>query len=322
MWLRRMPPRSRCKPGCWPRLFAAAAQVWFFKMLGAPDDVSSVVDGFRSLLQSVTLNDRQEPVWTLPEGWSQETGSGMRLATLRAGAKSGAPTISVVGLAPPQDTLENVNRWRGQLQLAPLDETQLSESVEAITAGTLQIEMVDLSGAADPGNAMVAPFASASGLPNPHPPVSSSSGVSPDKSPNSADFRFELPTGWNQQPASGMRRAYFSVADGEKSADITVITLPPSGVLDNINRWRRELQLEPLTESELGQHSAAIALGDATGTWVNRIESLAEPRRATIAAMVERSAVMWFFKITGPADLVAREEANFRNFVESIQFQP
>lgn len=294
-------------------------QVWFFKMLGRPDQVSGAIDNFRALLQSLTLNERQEPAWKLPEGWTEQTGSGMRLATLRAGPAADSPTVSVVGLAPPQDTLDNVNRWRDQLQQAPWDAAQLAASIEAVPAGELQVELFDISGTANLADPMVGPFASASGLPNPHATMAlPSAGNSTD----SAGFTYDLPDGWTQQAASGMRRAYFSVADGDKTADITVITLSVSGILENVNRWRGELQLDPIAESDLDQHSAAMTIGGNRGTWINRIESQAEPRRATIAAMAEQNGQMWFFKITGSADLVAREEQNFRSLVESVTFGP
>jgi hypothetical protein len=59
--------------------------------------------------------------WILPKGWSQETGSGMRYATLKP-PTPGKLDVSVIML-PGQagGELANVNRWRSQIGLPPLD---------------------------------------------------------------------------------------------------------------------------------------------------------------------------------------------------------
>ncbi len=117
-----------------------------------------------------------------------------------------------------------------------------------------------------------------------------------------------------------MRRAYFSVADGDESVDVTVITLSISEVLDNVNRWRNELGLDPIKESELDQHAESLEIGGESGHWIHRMESPSDPRRATTAAMVSRNGQMWFFKMTGTADLAALQETNFRQFLQSVKF--
>ncbi len=59
--------------------------------------------------------------WTLPEGWTQEPGSGMRAATLKPPV-AGKVDVSVVMLpGTAGGELANVNRWRNQLGLPPLD---------------------------------------------------------------------------------------------------------------------------------------------------------------------------------------------------------
>lgn len=59
--------------------------------------------------------------WDLPKGWSQEPGSGMRYATLKppVSGKVDASVIMLPGEAGGE--LANVNRWRGQIGLPPLD---------------------------------------------------------------------------------------------------------------------------------------------------------------------------------------------------------
>ena len=70
--------------------------------------------------------------WTLPKGWSEEKSGGMRYATLKAPAQ-GKLDISVVFLAGAAGgELANVNRWRGQIGLGPLDEAALGKARTAV----------------------------------------------------------------------------------------------------------------------------------------------------------------------------------------------
>jgi len=56
--------------------------------------------------------------WTVPEGWREEAGSGMRLATFTVDRSGSMGTCTVVSLGGAAGGLEaNVRRWLGQLQI-------------------------------------------------------------------------------------------------------------------------------------------------------------------------------------------------------------
>ncbi|MBI1314433.1 hypothetical protein GC176_24330 [bacterium] len=67
------------------------------------------------------------------------------------------------------------------------------------------------------------------------------------------------PSGWNEQPASGMRAATFTIGNDGKSLECTVIPLPARDgtassdeyLLENVNRWRKQLGLNALSSGEL-----------------------------------------------------------------------
>jgi len=79
--------------------------------------------------------------WSLPKGWSETPGEGMRFATFKApyGGKFEATVVVLPG--PAGGELANVNRWRGQIGLPPLDEPGLAKSRTALKtrAGALNI---------------------------------------------------------------------------------------------------------------------------------------------------------------------------------------
>jgi len=82
--------------------------------------------------------------WKAPAGWKELPASGMRLASFVVPGAAGAPPADLSVVALPGDAggdLANVNRWRGQLGLAPLDEKGLEAQSKRIKtpAGTLLV---------------------------------------------------------------------------------------------------------------------------------------------------------------------------------------
>lgn len=68
-----------------------------------------------------------------PEGWKPSQGSSMRLASFQVPHESGPSDLSVTRFPGGGDPLSNVNRWRSQIGLDPIDEEQLSETMEEVT---------------------------------------------------------------------------------------------------------------------------------------------------------------------------------------------
>ena len=66
--------------------------------------------------------------WTLPAGWKEVPGNGMRLATFvpPGGLKTEATVVALPG--DSGGDLANANRWRGQIGLPPTDEAGLAAS--------------------------------------------------------------------------------------------------------------------------------------------------------------------------------------------------
>lgn len=80
--------------------------------------------------------------WTLPKGWTdQRSGGGMRYATLKAPVAGRIDASVVVLPGPAGGELMNVNRWRGQIGLAPIDEATLAAARSAVAspAGTISV---------------------------------------------------------------------------------------------------------------------------------------------------------------------------------------
>lgn len=133
------------------------------------------------------------------------------------------------------------------------------------------------------------------------------------------------PPGWQEAPGSQMLLAKFIVADASKgNAEVTVSAFPggAGGMLANINRWRNQLKLEPVEESQLGQlltsldlPSGKAMLVDMTGTDTKT----GQPARI-IAAIQERQGLTWFYKLMGDDQVAAREKSAFLDFLKTVKY--
>jgi hypothetical protein len=126
-------------------------QVWFFKLNGPAEAVANQRDAFRKFIESVHF-DGEKVLYTPPEDWRREAGAAMRYETFRIPSTGQPLELAVTTLVkPPGDAekymLDNVNRWRGQLGLAPIEKTQLADQTSTISlAHGQQATLVDLVG--------------------------------------------------------------------------------------------------------------------------------------------------------------------------------
>jgi hypothetical protein len=237
----------------------------------------------------------------------------MRFATL----KSGAADVSVISLPPGQDVGANIDRWRGQLRLPP---RAADDEPERVKIGDYEAVLVDLVGKTDESKMMrPPPFAGgATTTPGAAPPV-----AAPPTAAGNAGFQFASPDGWTVGKSGGMRKAAFNVERDGAKAEMTVITLPGTvgGPLANVNRWRGQVGLDPIEAAELESTLTEIKVGGLDGQLLELTGPAgAADRKSMLAVMLMREGTSWFFKMMGPADLVAAEKENFVSFVESVSF--
>jgi hypothetical protein len=112
------------------------AKTWYFKMTGPMDLVAEQEAAFRQLVESLTFaSPDAPPTWELPPDWQEQTGSGPRLATLTVAVQGQSLEVTVIELPnnnSPTSVLDNVNRWRRQMQLPPIDESQLATATSEL----------------------------------------------------------------------------------------------------------------------------------------------------------------------------------------------
>lgn len=128
--------------------------------------------------------------------------------------------------------------------------------------------------------------------------------------------KWKVPAQWTPVAAGMMQLAKFAVpARGDAKAEVTVSVFPndTGGTLGNVNRWRQQIGLEPVTEAELPKHATALDPAIPQAFLVD----LKNNDRQLVAAVVPRGGQWFFYKLMGAAAAVAPEKDAFVAFVKS-----
>ena len=134
---------------------------------------------------------------------------------------------------------------------------------------------------------------------------------------------WQAPPGWEEQPATGFRKASFFVRgpDGKK-ADVSVVSFPETagGLLANVNRWRNQLKLTPV--SELQQAGTGLTIGGHDIFFADLVseQPLLEggSKSRILGGILTLNGETWFFKMSGEDQLVESQRDIFRQFLESV----
>jgi hypothetical protein len=160
-------------------------------------------------------------------------------------------------------------------------------------------------------------------LPAGHPPIDmSAQQLPPGAGADAANPQWTMPKDWQPGRPSSMRRASFVIMGPDtQSADIAVTAFPGDvgGMLMNINRWRGQIGLGPVTEDQVAGITSKLTVNGIEATVVDFTADKAKPVRMLVAT-IPHKGVSWFFKITGDASLVEAQKETFLAFVQSVKF--
>lgn len=305
--------------------------VWFFKLMGDSDAVEPVRESVRDFVRSVEFSDG-EPRFVLPVDWVERPGNRMRFATLEIPSEP-LPlelTISRLGRSSDWDELvrANVNRWRGQVGLEDSDAQYAGgELLGALDedANTPAI-WVDVQGtpAGDGSGSMMPPMMSGGAGASGGAGMSAGAPVAPPAAPQQdVEVAYEVPEGWTEGPAGGMRKASFSVGSGADVAELTVI---PSGggLRSNIERWLGQIRPEGVDAAVLDtvMESARDLQVDGRAAQRFVLEGTAASPQAIDGTVIPlEDGRSLFIKMTGPAAVVLAEADRITAFLASLEIK-
>jgi hypothetical protein len=302
-------------------------------------------------------------IWMAPADWKAKTASSMRKASYEVGASEGTAADLAITAFPGDvgGDLANVNRWRGQLALAPIPEAELPAALTNLTANGLAMKIVDLTGgdANNPqrmlgaivphagatwffkltGPAAVVAKAKAAYLdflrtiktaaldtettqaPAPVAPPAADMANTPVIKAEGPGLKWTAPPHWQDKPPTAMRKATDVVPGvGGANGEISVTAFPGEvgGELANVNRWRGQFQLAPLTAADLPTTVTRLTANGLQIALVDFSGGTADNPQRLLGAIVPSNGATWFFKFTGPSVLVAAERPAFLTFLQSL----
>lgn len=147
-------------------------------------------------------------------------------------------------------------------------------------------------------------------------------------SSGSPQLMWDTPEGWSQASPSSMRDINLSFGD-DGLGECYVARLPGAagGLESNINRWRTQMEQEPLSAEEIsalptrevfGEAATYVSI-DGSFTGMAGKPTIEDARLLGMVLMTPSGAL--FIKMTGPKDLVAANTAKFEAFCASLRLE-
>lgn len=301
--------------------------VYFFKMSGKAPAIRRQHDAFLKFLGGMTKGDSEaKPLkWELLEGWTEKGPSEMRLETITVPDEGGDLEIAVSSLPMSgewDDFVEaNVNRWLDQLSQGHLSKQKILNLTKPVETQAGPATVVELAGIQQAMPSMNPHTGTEMAATKPTEPTEK-----PAASTEIADMSLEAPEGWQPGRVSAMRKAAYTISDGDEQAEFTLIDLPTRGgaqitdVMANVQRWAAQVGLP--VDDKLAELIQKTKIDGIEGNTVQLVgPETVNPRQAMLAAMVVQGEKVWFFKLMGPAQLVERESGNFSKLLASVKFK-
>jgi hypothetical protein len=292
--------------------------------------------------------------WTLPAGWSEKTPGQMRVASFTVTATNGEiADVGVIPLPATGQEIQLVNMWRGQLQLS----AATNDDSEAVAIGADSGKLFDIASDAtlidgkfrarilvamltrggtswffkmtgeesfvqSQKPAFLQFLKSVNFVANAAPMQNA---VAPTAADDSGKPVWAVPPGWQEMPPSEFLTAKFIIAGaGEAQAQVNISQLAGAGggLLANANRWRGQLGLPQISETDLPALTTSIdsvggkiQIVDFTGT-----DSKTGKAARLVGMVVPLAGQTWFYKLMGDEQIVAQQKEAFTKFVQSAKY--
>ncbi len=135
---------------------------------------------------------------------------------------------------------------------------------------------------------------------------------------------YTVPEGWKELEASGMRDVDLRFGEGD-AGEVSVIRAGGS-LADNVNRWRKQMGREPLSEDDLAKLEMGTLFGipahlvtiDGDFKGFGESESKPNYRLVGIILSLPEFGRSFFVKMTGPRAVVEENEEKFHEFTASL----
>jgi hypothetical protein len=136
-----------------------------------------------------------------------------------------------------------------------------------------------------------------------------------------AQLIWTTPDHWVAKEAGPMRKGSYAIVTTDGEADLSITAFPgdTGGLAANLNRWRGQIGLAPLTSTQLEESLLHL---DANGLHFDVVDFTGEAGGVPVrilGAVLNRPGETWFFKISGPEAVAAGEKPAFINFLKTVK---
>lgn len=124
-----------------------------------------------------------------------------------------------------------------------------------------------------------------------------------------------VPEGWQKQEGERPMRVATFLA-GEAEIAVSQFAGNAGGLLANVNRWRGQVGLPPVTEDQLAETTQAVEVPGFAGSTMR----LKGPEKHLLGAALSEAKAdrTWFIKLTTTPAIADQQEAAFLAFVRSF----
>jgi len=295
------------------------------------------------------------PSNALPSGWVMNPRNDIALAEFVSPEATGSIKFTVTALAMPEQKdwpeylLSNVNRWRGQLKVEPVDLKTLNDSLVSVPRGEglLPSYIFDATGTGSGGMAPTGASGSATSSrnnapavnppvtapPAPTSPPSNSSpntpaSASPADVPKRPELDYRLPEGWSVGQGSPFRLATLKIESAEGNGEVTV-SMATDNPQANTAMWAQQVlkesepaQIDPVVQQTL-ERAETVAVGDKQAKLytIRKSEEPQAPMLMVASIPTDNQELHLFVKLIGDNRLAEAQKQKFIDFVQSISLK-
>ncbi len=135
---------------------------------------------------------------------------------------------------------------------------------------------------------------------------------------------WSVPAGWQEVPAGQMQVARFAVpGEGGAKAElgVSMLTGTGGGMLPNVNRWRNQIGLGEISESEMNNLLTSVEIPGGKATFIDLSgTNRAGQKTRLIGAVVPQANQTWFYKLMGDPSVIEGQKDAFTKYVQTAKY--
>lgn len=148
-------------------------------------------------------------------------------------------------------------------------------------------------------------------------PVEMAAPAPAQQAPAGLGFKADLPQGWSELPATGMRKVSYAIKGSR--IDFYLISLTMGDLTSNVNRWRGQVTLAPESTEAIDQAAESWTVDGRSMRYIEIYNPAVD--KGIIAAIYDQSPAFWYFTAKGSVAELEAHADEIRAFLKSIKLE-